>query len=528
MASKYGVERAYSSLGEMAAANPQVVHVLTPPDSHCQVALEALEMGCHVFVEKPMAESEAECDRMIERARQKGLVLSVNHSARFDPVVLKAAEMVRAGVCGDVLAVHFIRSSDYPPYAGGPLPAPYRQGSYPFRDLGLHGLYLLEVFLGRIERLNVSYYGTGRDPMLAFDEWRAQAECAGGTGYVFLSWNSRPIQCELWIQGTRGVLHVDRFLQVCELSRTLPGPKQLAWFWNGAGNSAKRFLNMPLNLARFATGSLKPSPGIYRGVQDFYHALAAGKTAPVSPEEGRHVVALACEAVGSADRELDSRRYEEASRPLAPCRILVTGGNGFLGSALVQRLREQGEPIRLLLRRPPTPGSSADPTSAGGPVSIVYGSLGQPDVVDRAVSGCDLVYHLGAAMKGGAAEFEQATTWGTRNVVDACLRHQVKRLVYVSSLSVLDHAGHAGHSCHGGLTARTLPREAWRLYADQVGGGDDGGQGDPRAGVARRHPPAGSDFRTRLGMRHAKRGHPYRQSLDCGWRRHAATAPGLP
>jgi nucleoside-diphosphate-sugar epimerase len=45
-------------------------------------------------------------------------------------------------------------------------------------------------------------------------------------------------------------------------------------------------------------------------------------------------------------------------------------------------------------------------------------------------------------MKGGATEFEQATIWGTRNVIDASLSHAVKRLVYVSSLSVLDHAGH--------------------------------------------------------------------------------------
>jgi 2-alkyl-3-oxoalkanoate reductase len=58
------------------------------------------------------------------------------------------------------------------------------------------------------------------------------------------------------------------------------------------------------------------------------------------------------------------------------------------------------------------------------------------------MQGIELVYHVGAAMKGGAAEFEQGTLWGTRNVIEACLKHGVKRLVYVSSLSVLDHAGH--------------------------------------------------------------------------------------
>jgi nucleoside-diphosphate-sugar epimerase len=195
-------------------------------------------------------------------------------------------------------------------------------------------------------------------------------------------------------------------------------------------------------MVRFATGSLKPSPGIYKGVQDFYHALAEGKPVPVSPEEGRRMMALVCEAVDAADREVEAIHREVAARPVEPARILVTGGGGFLGGELVRRLREKGESVRLLLRRPPTPGSPADPNSPGGPVSIVYGSLGQPDVVDRAVAGVEVVYHVGAAMKGGAAEFEQATIWGTRNIVDSCLAHGVKRLVYVSSMSVLDHAGH--------------------------------------------------------------------------------------
>jgi 2-alkyl-3-oxoalkanoate reductase len=443
MAAKYGIPGVYASIDDMAVAKPDVIHVLTPPDSHCQLTLNALAIGCHVLVEKPMADSVAECDLMIERARQKGLVLSVDHSARFDPVVLKAAEIVGQGVCGDVMAVHFIRSSDYPPYSGGLMPAAYQQGSYPFRDLGVHGLYLLELFLGRIEKLNVSCRGSGKDPLLALDEWRAYTDCAKGHGYMFLSWNARPIRNELWIYGTQATVHVDCLLQTCELSRALPGPKQAGLVWNGTVNAAKRLWNVPWNTLRFVTGSLKPSPGIYRGVQDFYRALESGTSVPVSAEEGRHAIALICDAVERADEEIEARRREEAGRPLKPARILVTGGNGFLGSELVRRLRDRGEPVRLLLRRPPIPGSPADPNSPGGPITIVYGSLGQPDVVDRAIEGVELVYHVGAATKGGVSEFEQATIWGTRNVIDACLRHQVDRLVYVSSLSVLDHAGHA-------------------------------------------------------------------------------------
>jgi predicted dehydrogenase/nucleoside-diphosphate-sugar epimerase len=440
-AARHGVPAVYRSLEEMAAAVPEVIHVLTPPDSHCSLTLEALDMGCHVFIEKPMAETVAQCDQMIERARQKGLVLSVNHSARFDPAVLRAAQLARAGACGDILAVHFIRSSEYPPYTGGLLPLHYRQGSYPFRDLGVHGLCLLEMFLGRIERVQAAWRGTGRDPLLEFDEWRVDAEAAGGTGYMFLSWNARPLQNELWIHGTSGVIHVDCFLQACMLKRALPGPKPVGVLWNGAANAVQGLWNVPWNMLRFATGSLKPSPGIYRGVQDFYQALAADRPSPVSPEEGRHLIELLCQVAEPADRDSDRRRAEAAVESLEPARTLVTGGNGFLGSALVERLREKSEPVRLLLRRPPPVDSPANPSSPGGPVSIVYGSLGQPDVVDRAMRGVDLVYHVGAATKGATGDFKQGTVWGTRNVIESCLRHQVKRLVYVSSLSVLDHAG---------------------------------------------------------------------------------------
>jgi nucleoside-diphosphate-sugar epimerase len=306
----------------------------------------------------------------------------------------------------------------------------------------VHGLYLIEQFLGPAKSLRVRHLDTGRDPMLTFDEWRADVECASGGGYMFLSWNSRPMQNELWIHGTRGVLHVDCFLQVCDFNRVWPGPKALHFVINGFLNSARKVWQVPWTMVRFATGKLKPSPGIYRAVQEFHKALEAGAPAPVPVEEARRSIALISEACAAADADKQQRVDEEFARPLPPAKVLVTGGAGFLGSALVKRLRESGEPVRLLLRRPPAKGSPADPEQPDGAVSCCYGSLGQPEVVARAVEGVEVVYHVGAAMKGGPAEFEQGTIWGTRNVVEACLRHKVKRLVYISSLSVLDHAGH--------------------------------------------------------------------------------------
>jgi nucleoside-diphosphate-sugar epimerase len=133
--------------------------------------------------------------------------------------------------------------------------------------------------------------------------------------------------------------------------------------------------------------------------------------------------------------DADKQAYLAETVPVRQPRILVTGASGFLGRALVNRLRFEGEALRLLVRRPPKEPIPDD-------VQMMYGDLGNPDVVDRAVEGMDIVFHVGAAMKGGGFEFKSGTTWGTFNVVAACERHRVSKLVYVSSMSVLDHAGH--------------------------------------------------------------------------------------
>ena len=176
LATEWKIPCAVQTLAELSAKKPNVVFVLTPPSSHCLLTLEALNMNCHVLVEKPMADTVSDCDAMIACAKERGLVLSVNHSDRLDPVVLHALKLVQSGFCGDVMAVDFLRSSEYPPYAGGPLPSMVSQGSYPFRDLGVHGLCLLEAFLGQVRELTINYRSTTRNSNLKFDEWHVAAD----------------------------------------------------------------------------------------------------------------------------------------------------------------------------------------------------------------------------------------------------------------------------------------------------------------------------------------------------------------
>jgi uncharacterized protein YbjT (DUF2867 family) len=111
--------------------------------------------------------------------------------------------------------------------------------------------------------------------------------------------------------------------------------------------------------------------------------------------------------------------------------ILVTGGTGFVGSAIVRALRERELPVRLLARRP----ESAEARE----LERLGCELAQGDVTDeaslrRAVEGCDVVVHLVAIRQGRPEEFERVMTQGTRDLVAAARDAGVRRFVLMSAL----------------------------------------------------------------------------------------------
>jgi predicted dehydrogenase/nucleoside-diphosphate-sugar epimerase len=425
--------RSFSSLAALSEAGANVIHVLTPPHTHAAVALEALELGCHVLVEKPLAEDVADCERIQALADARGLTVGVNHSLLFDPQIRRALEAVRQGNLGRLISVDILRSSQYPPYPGGPLPPQYRAAGYPFRDLGVHALYLFQAFLGPIEDVQADWASLGGDPNLAFDEWRALVRCRDGVGQFQLSWNVRPMQSQIILQGTKGVLRVDLFLMFQALRASTPLPKAAERVLNAVTDSVRPMVEVPRGIWDFLRGKALPYHGLQMFVAAFYRALEAGAPVPVSIEDALPVVRWTEEIARAADADHQKRCRVFTLSERVP--ILITGASGALGSALVERLRAQDRRLRLFVRRPPAVVPEG--------LEIALGDLGDPQAVDRAVRGAEIVIHAGAAMKGGWIEHQCATITGTRNMLEACKKHGVRKLVHVSSLSVVDWAGGA-------------------------------------------------------------------------------------
>ena len=117
-------------------------------------------------------------------------------------------------------------------------------------------------------------------------------------------------------------------------------------------------------------------------------------------------------------------------------RALVTGGGGFLGGALVGRLLDRGWDVRSLAR-----GDYPELRARG--VEVVRGDITDPVRVETAVAGSDAVFHVAArvGVGGPARPYREANVGGTSNVIAACRRQGVGRLVFTSSPSVVHGGG---------------------------------------------------------------------------------------
>lgn len=116
-------------------------------------------------------------------------------------------------------------------------------------------------------------------------------------------------------------------------------------------------------------------------------------------------------------------------------RILVTGGTGFTGKALVRRLLDEGHRVIALDYKE---GHKTDELKRWG-AEVVIGSVTDPDIVRRCMKGVEVVHHLAAAFRElnvPNTHYWDVNVGGTRNVLEAAHKAGVKKFIYCSTCGV--------------------------------------------------------------------------------------------
>ena len=287
LAAEYGV--AHEPTVEALLDRPDVdaVVIATPHTTHVPLSRAAAAAGKHVFLEKPMAVTVAECDEIVASCERAGVRLMVAHITRFLEATRVARDLVGSGAIGTLRMISVHRILEGYPNSGWTLDE--REGTA-FLDWGSHGADIVRWF-------------AGREPELAFGTFAAYRGglpkgLSGMVIYTFPGdvmsqiWMSYEVPAESWIQrarytftGSEGLVDLNAYGRV-ELIR---------------GSEGREAYAQP-DLARSSVEGVSFNPyfreGFAQQIQAFADAVESGREPAVSGRDGR----AAIEMVEAAER----------------------------------------------------------------------------------------------------------------------------------------------------------------------------------------------------------------------------------
>lgn len=263
--------RAYRDLDALLAS-VQAVTVAVPTACHAEVGLRALERGVAVLMEKPLAATLEEADRLVAAAEARGLPLQVGHVERFNRVIRAAQPFL-----------------DNPRYLEGTRLAPFQPRGTDVAvvlDLMIHDLDLLLHLTGGVEASEVRASGVAvLSPHL--DMANARVEFANGAvANVTASRMARERVRRLRLFQPSGYFSLDLGAGQGEFMRLRPG------FQPGAAASLEDIIErVPLEAP--------PADALGLELASFVHVVRGGKAAVVTGNEGRAALALALRVAGA-------------------------------------------------------------------------------------------------------------------------------------------------------------------------------------------------------------------------------------
>jgi predicted dehydrogenase len=263
-------------------ARPDVdgVVIAIPHSLHREAAIAAARAGKHVLIEKPMALDTAECDAMIEAARDAGVTLSVILTMRFDQHMQAAKRIIDESGIGQVRMLRL--SGLTPGYDMGHktwIGEPGEGGA--LLDWGSHGFDVLRWIAGA-DPVRLSALTARLDSTTPVADATAMVQVAYANGVMAQMWMSYELPApgldspfRLWVIGERGMLEISRF-----------GPCRLG---RGTGWETVMKATMPDWSIERRHDPVRLQ-AIVAQVNEFADAIATGRSTAAPPEAGRWAV----------------------------------------------------------------------------------------------------------------------------------------------------------------------------------------------------------------------------------------------
>lgn len=288
IAKEFRIPHVYSDVSEMLSKEGlDVVDVCTPPQVHAPIAVEAMESGCHVLLEKPMALKVSDCDDMIKDSEKYGSKLSVVHNQLFYPPFMKALELVDRGAVGKLTGMSVLSLTHRKEFMSLKDHWIHRLPGGAVGETGPHSVYMSLAFLKNVKEINVSASKSLEYPWVLYDDYRIELVGENMTSSIIISHANDCTASEVELFGTDTSIKMDlQSMLLIKYRRENLTPMSVALSsLNTAGQMTKGVLT---NAFRVMIN--RPMLGHDIMIEKFVKSIINDQPVPVSPEEGRETI----------------------------------------------------------------------------------------------------------------------------------------------------------------------------------------------------------------------------------------------
>jgi predicted dehydrogenase len=296
---RFLVKRSFIDLNLMLnEIRPDVVHITTPPQSHFGIAMQCIQFGCHVYVEKPFTINWVEARQLIECAKKLHLKITVGHDDQFRHATRIMRRMVRDGFLGGN-PLHMESYYGYELGNSGYANALMGDSGHWVHALpgGLmhniisHGIARISEFMVS-DNPRVIAYGFTSAMLGGLGERRIKDELRtiicdenGTTAYFTFSSQMRPSLHQFRIYGSKGGLLLDQDNETLIRLRGMRHKSFLEQFVPPV-TIAKQYLdNLKRNLRLFMANDFHPKAGMKHLIELFYKSIQMNDPLPISYRE---------------------------------------------------------------------------------------------------------------------------------------------------------------------------------------------------------------------------------------------------
>ncbi len=430
----YNVPYVFQDISELDFSQIDAVVIATPPFHHAPCAIELIEKGLHVLVEKPLALSYEDANKVVSLAEKNNIKIAVPLYRRLFPSFRLLVSLVKRNFFGPPQAFSVIGGGFYnwPAASLGNLKKELAGGGV-LMDLGPHFLdFLFQLFGEPAELLEYQHDALGG----------IEADCILKLKFYH---QGQPLEGTVELARTRklkgGVcIHCERAILEFKPSERFKvfvypkGSSNLEDPWDSAPKSLvyqTLWRNISEEESWYATFA--------RIYDDWLDAIKKDREPVLSGKSTLPIIRLIEECYSKAKPlkqswvkppKRDSRQTIHFKRKP---KVLITGATGFIGCRVAEILHlREGWDVRAVVRNP---GKAA--RLARLDVEMVSFDLEQDRGFEELVEGCDAVIHcaVGTAY-GEPKKIYRVTVEGTRRLARAALKKGVQRFIHVSSMAV--------------------------------------------------------------------------------------------